>query len=167
MAHAFCNICIEIRKNGSLEFKSIHKSYAFEQKWLIIEFSTLITAATLSELMATQTKISVSFLLYDPSQVCHVNLWYLHNFFPRESVEPFIRESVGPFITAEWIVSQIIGSGGSTTGADCIEFKTLISNYRQVSNIRRTFVGNKICDHSDVVEASPVGAASTTSSFST
>ena len=37
----------------------------------------------------------------------------------------------------------------------------------QVSNIRRTLVGNKIVDHSDVVGVSPVGAASTTSSFST
>ena len=40
-------------------------------------------------------------------------------------------------------------------------------DYRQVSNIRRTLVGNKIVDHSDVVGASPVGAAPTTSSFST
>ena len=39
--------------------------------------------------------------------------------------------------------------------------------YRQVSNIRRTLVGNKIDDHSDVVGASPVGPAPTTSSFST
>ena len=39
--------------------------------------------------------------------------------------------------------------------------------YRQVSNIRRTWVGNEIVDHSDVVGASPVGAAPTTSSFST
>ena len=39
--------------------------------------------------------------------------------------------------------------------------------YRQVSNIRRTLVGNYIVDHSDVVGASPVGAAPTTSSFST
>ena len=42
-----------------------------------------------------------------------------------------------------------------------------IFHYRQVANIRRTFVSNKIVDHSDVVEASPVGAAPTTSSFST
>ena len=41
------------------------------------------------------------------------------------------------------------------------------TNYRNVSNIRRTLVGNKIVDHSDVVGASPVGAAPTTSSFST
>ena len=39
--------------------------------------------------------------------------------------------------------------------------------YRKTSNIRRTLVGNKIVDHSDVVGASPVGAAPTTSSFST
>ena len=40
-------------------------------------------------------------------------------------------------------------------------------DYRKVSNIRRSLVGNKIVDHSDVVGASPVGAAPTTSSFST
>ena len=34
-------------------------------------------------------------------------------------------------------------------------------------NIRRTLLGNIIADHSDVVGASPVGAAPTTSSFST
>ena len=39
--------------------------------------------------------------------------------------------------------------------------------YRQVSNIRRTLVGNWIVDHSEVVGASPFGAAPTTSSFST
>ena len=50
-------------------------------------------------------------------------------------------------------------------------FKTFanggFSIYRKTSNIRRTLVGNKIVDHSDVVGASPVGAAPTTSSFST
>ena len=38
--------------------------------------------------------------------------------------------------------------------------------YLKTSNIRHT-LGNKIVDHSDVVGASPVGAAPTTSSFST
>ena len=37
----------------------------------------------------------------------------------------------------------------------------------QTSNIRRTLFGNQIVDHSDVVGASPVGAAPTASSFST
>ena len=41
------------------------------------------------------------------------------------------------------------------------------STYRQVSNIRRTLAGNEIVDHSDEAGASPVGAAPTTSSFST
>ena len=38
---------------------------------------------------------------------------------------------------------------------------------RQVPNISGTLVSNKIVDHSDVVGASPVDAAPTTSSFST
>ena len=42
-----------------------------------------------------------------------------------------------------------------------------IHTYRKTSNIRRTLGGRKIVDHSDVVGASPVGAAPTTSSFST
>ena len=41
------------------------------------------------------------------------------------------------------------------------------ATYRKTSNISRTFVGNNIVDNSDVVGASPVGAAPTTSSFST
>ena len=39
--------------------------------------------------------------------------------------------------------------------------------YHQVSNISRTLVGNTIVDHSDLVAASPFGAAPTTSSFPT
>ena len=41
------------------------------------------------------------------------------------------------------------------------------SCYGKTSNIRRTLVGNERVDHWDVVGASPVGAAPTTSSFST
>ena len=37
--------------------------------------------------------------------------------------------------------------------------------YRKTSNKSRTLLGNKIVDNSDVVGASPVGAAPTTSSF--
>ena len=44
---------------------------------------------------------------------------------------------------------------------------TKITNYHQVSNKTPTLLGNEIVDHSDVVGASPVGAAPTTSSFST
>ena len=38
-----------------------------------------------------------------------------------------------------------------------------LHNYRKTSYIIRTLVGNKIVDNSDVVGASPVGAAPTTS----
>ena len=41
-----------------------------------------------------------------------------------------------------------------------------LQTYRKISNIRCTLVGNKIVDHSDVVGASPVGAAPTKTSFS-
>ena len=41
------------------------------------------------------------------------------------------------------------------------------STYRKTSTLSRTLVGNKIVDNSDVVGASPIGAAPTTSSSST
>ena len=41
------------------------------------------------------------------------------------------------------------------------------SAYCQTSNIRHNLVGNEIVNHSDVVVASSVGTAPTTSSFST
>ena len=40
-------------------------------------------------------------------------------------------------------------------------------DYRQTANISHTLTSNTIVDHSDVVGAKPVGAAPTTSSFST
>ena len=39
--------------------------------------------------------------------------------------------------------------------------------YCQITNISHTLIGDKIVYHSDVVGAWPVGAAPTTSSFST
>ena len=54
-----------------------------------------------------------------------------------------------------------------TTGPPHGAFLPLCCNYHQTFNIRGTIVGNKLVDHSDVVGASPVGAAPTTSSFST
>ena len=58
-------------------------------------------------------------------------------------------------------VSQCRMFGATTVWA------TPYQTYRKTSNIRRILVGNKIVDHSDAVGASPVGAAPTTSSFST
>ena len=59
-----------------------------------------------------------------------------------------------PFV----FVSMCLTKSGESRGKN---------EYRQVSKIIRTVEGNKIVDHSDVVEASPVGAAPSTSSFST
>ena len=45
----------------------------------------------------------------------------------------------------------------------CLVHLVKVLTYRQAYNVRRTFTGYNIGDHSDVVEASPVGAAPTTS----
>ena len=45
--------------------------------------------------------------------------------------------------------------------------KDYTQKYRHISNIIRTLVGIKYFGHSDVVGASPIGAAPTTSSFVT
>ena len=44
---------------------------------------------------------------------------------------------------------------------------TMHTKYRKTPNISRTLVCNKIVDYSDVVGASPIGAAPTTSSYLT
>ena len=54
----------------------------------------------------------------------------------------------------KWLVMQRV-----------LQHHDVITNYLQNSNIRRTLVGNKIFDHSDVVGALPVGAAPTSSSY--
>ena len=50
-----------------------------------------------------------------------------------------------------------------------IKFELWVKNcyYCQIASISGTFVGNRIVDHSDVVGASPVGAAPTASLFLT
>ena len=62
--------------------------------------------------------------------------------------------------------SRYIGSFINNYGC-VIRNSKVVFDYRQTSNISHALVGNKIVDHSDVVGASPVGAAPTTSSFST
>ena len=67
-----------------------------------------------------------------------------------------------------WLDTQSPSQKCHQGGITSVENKFLGDyDYRQTSNIRRTWVGNKIVDHLDVVGASPVGAAPTTSSFST
>ena len=61
-----------------------------------------------------------------------------------------------------WLLEKSCAADVSRCSSNTASVATC--KYRKVSNIRRTLVGNKIVDHSDVVGASPVGAAPTTSS---
>ena len=69
------------------------------------------------------------------------------------------EESTGDFPSQKVSIAETVSMSRCYCGPT--------TNYRQTSNIKRTFVGNLIVDHSDVVGALPVGAAPTTSSFST
>ena len=61
----------------------------------------------------------------------------------------------------------IVGCGSDTLWDLCNwSIGIIYLTYPQTSDIRCTLVGNKIVDHQDIVGASPVSAASTTSSFS-
>ena len=65
-----------------------------------------------------------------------------------------------------WVLSAPDGPHVGPMNIAIMDVNHMIG-YRKTSNIRRTLVGNKIVNHSDVVGASSVGAALTTSSFST
>ena len=59
-----------------------------------------------------------------------------------------------------------MGTHTQTDATTYLKAKTDLGHC-QISNSSCNFVGNEIADHSDVVGASPVGAAPTTSTFST
>ena len=89
-----------------------------------------------------ETMVSAVWVLYS-------YIWVINNFIAY-STATYIRGLMRVLLSQDYL--RIISSK---------------SDYRKTSNIRRTLAGNKIVDHSDVVGASPVGAAPTTSSFST
>ena len=67
-------------------------------------------------------------------------------------------------------LSQWLTSGsefGFSLNVNCVFICQIMPQYRKTSYISHTLVCNKIVDNSDVVGASPVSAAPTTSSFST
>ena len=70
--------------------------------------------------------------------------------------------------TSKWQLEEIINKlCGPLTVCNFANTDQWINTYRKTSIISHTLVGNKIVDNSDVVGASPVGVAPTTSSFST
>ena len=103
---------------------------------------------------------------------CAGNRYHLwHNFNQVHSIFAIFMASVKILNGLKWIVLKLMSSNTQ----DSIYFSKrmnirhhwICAYYRQIPNIKHTWVGNKIVDHSDVVGASPVGAAPTTSSFST
>ena len=62
-----------------------------------------------------------------------------------------------------WLHIHALISMVVSKGMDEYNYIPLKTIYHETSNISRTLVDNKILDHSDVVGASPVGAAPTTS----
>ena len=76
------------------------------------------------------------------------------------------RQATMSWIMSDWLVRWYICSSVRRVHAT-LTSQADEKEYRKISNIRHTLVGNKIVDHSDVVGAWPVCAAPTTSSFST
>ena len=66
-----------------------------------------------------------------------------------------------------WHQAALFWIGVNALCNEQIEVCVMFDNYRKISSIRRALVGNKLVDHSDVIGASPVGTAPTTSLFST
>ena len=66
-----------------------------------------------------------------------------------------------PYILGEW--EQSLHQNLFPVAHDNVLFVI----YREISNISRILAANKFVDHPNVFGASPVGAAPTTSSFST
>ena len=88
--------------------------------------------------------------------------------FPPEGTKSDKVIIRGPKDDVEKARRQLIElSNERVSGCEADQDRILMEMYRKTSNISRTLVGNKIVDNSDVVGASPVGAAPTTSSFST
>ena len=85
------------------------------------------------------------------------NVMVAHNFARKEQLEQNV-----------WIIVSsslpLVATFQEQAGVMDMNY---IDIYRKTSNISRTLVGNKTVHHSDVVGASPAGAAPTTSTFST
>ena len=77
-------------------------------------------------------------------------------------IDEHLEEIVENLIVEHLIYTISIATNNRTPGIffHCVNSQTRLT-------IRDTRVGNEIVDHSDVVGASPVGAAPTASSFST
>ena len=133
----------------------VSPSYGSEKMWRI-----LLLKSRILKLIAAPSDLVLS------AQRAMHELFIKLN-YSRQYEAQFMKYSTRfPYICIQtmYTVLHFSPAGIYTTSRPSV---SRMADYRQVSNIRRTLVGNMIVDHSDVVGASPVGAAPTTSSFST
>ena len=97
----------------------------------------------------------------------HVNKVYIKNYVHNSCIFEFCCSLV--LINFIHIPHGHLIDHGETYDSPRASEDTMknMGKYRKTSNISRTLVGNKIVDNCNIVGASPVGAAPTTSSFST
>ena len=99
--------------------------------------------------------------------LCHL-IWFMQHFCHRrvimvaaDNLVPVWHQGM-PSATMLTSASSPISGALQSNGT-----WVALSTYCQISNISHTLVSDKFVGHSDVVGAPPVGAAPTTSSFST
>ena len=127
----------------------------------------------------TSVKFQSDMIVLTPNHLIHLAVSFMFIFFFQKLKleQSFTDHShVGCIKTVAVSPKGVLASGSSDEMIRIYNLKTRQEmgtlahhngKYRKISNERHTLVGNKIVDHSDVVGASPVGAAPTTSSFST
>ena len=102
---------------------------------------------------------------------CHCKLFHLQGLWETLVICYFLFSSIHTTLPAPPPLKVLLVNLADLTDKqyegtlfDISDFAVVI--YRKTSYISRTSVGNKIVDNSDVVGASPVGAAPTTTTFS-
>ena len=118
----------------------------------------VITMLTLSSLALSQPAM--------PPQMMKLASWQY------QAIDPFSQIVYEVIIKTSWFLPQFlfqwinhVTTSHMPRQLSCHDMCKIV-NYCQTSNISCTLIDNKIVDHSDIVGASPVGIAPTTSSFS-
>ena len=127
----------------------------------------ILSTAGWFEMLQRAKKVVKTIYFAKFCQKMRVKVQHFPHFSPNigvETIQIFQRPEKGE---SKWRSIRSNHHVVSTLPGYKSQWKLETTVYRQVSNIRCTLVGNKIVDHSDVVGASPVAAAPTTSPFST
>ena len=141
-------------------------------KWWLLEIKSIPYFSASSHALVTHVVTSHKCCLSSSLNTCLINLvpgtsWSLFR-YDRIVIWQYILGDIWPH--SPTTITLLVVDLTCTTYRNlwrCVMHTEHHNKYRQVSNIRHTLERNKIVDHSDVVGASPVGAAPTTSSFST